>query len=493
MKVGIIGAGIGGIAAAIRMAIRGHEVTVYEKNDYPGGKMTEIFRHGFRFDTGPSLFTLPNLLNELFDLCGEKMESSLPHHSLEINCRYFYPDKTIFNFYHDKEKWTEEVRVKTNEKPDRILKRLRAAKELYEISAPVFIFSSFHRLSNFNTPPYKKLAFRLHKLDFFRTIHQANKHLFDDKKIIQLFDRYATYNGSNPYSTPATLNMIAHLENNIGAFFPAEGMAAIIKNLYRMASRLNVSFRFRTKVEHIEVENHRATGIVTSAGKENFDIVISAIDARYTAERLLAHHPFRKRLARLEPSSSALIFYWGMNRTFPQLDLHNILFSKEYRKEFQTLFKKKRISEDPTIYIFISSKQVVKDAPQGCENWFVMVNAPSRCDGQNWEMIIHETRENMIEKINRTLETDIRPNIVCEDVSTPLTIEQNTGSVNGALYGPSSNSMLSAFLRHPNFLNQIKNLYFVGGSVHPGGGIPLCLASAKIVEQEIVRDGTHQK
>ncbi len=484
MKTAVIGSGIGGLATAIRLATRGHEVTVFEKNSRPGGKLSEIYADGFRFDTGPSLFTLPTLVEELFSICGEEMKDEVSAERLDINCRYFFPDGLVFDFHHDKEKLEEEVVQKTKEKPEALFKRLSKSKEVYEISAPVFVFTAFHKLSNFNTPPYKEMAFRLHKLNFFRTMHGANNGDFKDKRLVQLFDRYATYNGSNPYRAPATLNMIAHLENNIGAYFPRKGMYAIINSLYKLAVKQGVLFHFNTRVHKLLSEGKTVKGIRTLDSKHYFDLLVSAIDVKQITRNLLAGHPHRKRLEKAEPSSSALIFYWGINKTFPQLQLHNILFSARYKDEFRKLFRERTIIDDPTVYIFISSKIVKEDAPKGKENWFVMVNAPSD-SGQDWEALVAETRRHIISKINRTLGIDIEKHIVTERIGSPVTIERDTGSVNGALYGTSSNSMFSAFLRHPNFLNKYKNLYFVGGSAHPGGGIPLCLASAKIVDEEI--------
>jgi len=483
MNIAVIGSGIGGLASAIRLAVKGHKITVFEKNDLPGGKLAELHLGDFRFDTGPSLFTLPQLVEELFILCNEDRQTYLPYQRLENNCKYFYPDGTIFNFFHDKEKLKKEITDKTAEKADNILHRLNESKKIYTASAPVFIFSSFHKLSNFKTEPYKNMLFRLHKLNFTKSMHNANRHDFSDQRMVQLFDRYATYNGSNPYRAPATLNMIAHLENNIGSFFPEKGMYAIAESLYKLALKQGVTFRFNTLVTEIILENKTAKGIKTEKGIHDFDLIVSDTDVKYLANNMLKH-PLRKRLNRAEPSSSALIFYWGINKTFPELDLHNILFSNDYQSEFKKIFHEHTLTVDPTVYLFISSKIVTSDAPAGCENWFVMINAPAN-NGQDWEKLVTDARKNIIKKINKILHTDIEKHIITEKNSSPLTIEKNTLSKDGALYGSSSNSMFSAFLRHPNYLRSIRNLYFVGGSVHPGGGIPLCMASAQIIDHEI--------
>jgi phytoene dehydrogenase-like protein len=181
-------------------------------------------------------------------------------------------------------------------------------------------------------------------------------------------------------------------------------------------------------------------------------------------------------------SSSALIFYWGIKQHFPELDLHNILFSEDYKTEFDHIFKKGSIYHDPTVYINITSVCKADDAPPGCMNWFTMINVPNN-QGQEWDKLIAVARENIISKVNRILKTDLEPLIKVEEILDPRTIESKTSSAQGALYGNSSNNKFAAFLRHANFSSDIKNLYFCGGSVHPGGGIPLSLLSAKIMTE----------
>ena len=186
-------------------------------------------------------------------------------------------------------------------------------------------------------------------------------------------------------------------------------------------------------------------------------------------------------------SSSALIFYWGIKQEFPELDLHNIFFSNDYAGEFKAIFEEKSLMDDPTVYVNITSKLSKADAPAGCENWFVMINVPCN-DGQDWDDLIAKARVHIISKLNRLLDCDIESLIEEEAILEPRTIESKTSSYKGALYGTSSNSRMAAFFRHPNFSRKIKDLYFCGGSVHPGGGIPLALSSAKIVGDLIAEE-----
>ena len=203
-----------------------------------------------------------------------------------------------------------------------------------------------------------------------------------------------------------------------------------------------------------------------------------------TYRHLLKDHKAPEKILQQPRSSSALIFYWGISKQFKQLDLHNIFFSEDYKTEFDYIFNKKDVHHDPTVYINISSKEQPTDAPNGSENWFTMVNVPSNI-GQDWDKIIAKTRQNIITKVSRLLGEDISKLIEFEDVLDPRLIESKTQSHQGALYGASSNNKYAAFLRHPNFKSSVANLYFCGGSVHPGGGIPLCLLSGKIVAELI--------
>jgi phytoene desaturase len=279
--------------------------------------------------------------------------------------------------------------------------------------------------------------------------------------------------------------MISHLEHNMGAYFPRKGIYSLAEELYNLAKRMGVRFEFNTRVERLICRRKRITGLHTGTGEVSSDLVVSDIDIYYLYKDLMSDMPFPERYFKPERSTSAMIFYWAVNRSFPELELHNLFFSEDYPEEFRKLFSHKTITTDPTTYVFISSKFVKEDAPEGCENWFVMINVPENV-GQDWDAEIAQARKNIIAKINRILNTDIGNYIKHEIVRDPRNIENETFSFRGSLYGNSSNNSMAAFSRHPNHRRAFPGLYFVGGSVHPGGGIPLCLASAKIVDKQIM-------
>lgn len=483
-KAIIIGAGIAGIAVAIRLAVKGYAAEVFEANGYPGGKLSEIEMKGYRFDAGPSLLTMPQYIDELFTLAGKNPADYFRYQKLDAVCNYFYEDGTRIKAYADTQEFAGEINRATGEPSANILKYLANSADIYNITNHVFLERSLHRLQTFARWDTLRSIFRLPKIDAMRTMHRANEAYFKDNRVVQFFDRYATYNGSNPYQAPATLNVIPHLEHHFGAYFPEGGMYSITQLLVKLAEELGVNFRYNARADEIVIINKIAKGIRVRGENIIGDMVVSNMDIWPTYKNLLQKHPdlHPERILGQERSSSALIFYWGIKKAFPQLDLHNIFFSADYRAEFNHIWQEQDIYHDPTVYINISSKLSQVDAPEGCENWFVMINVPAN-KGQDWNRLIADARQNIQRKLSKILGEDISQLIACETILDPRSIESKTSSYKGSIYGTSSNSRFAAFLRHANKSSKVGGLYFCGGSVHPGGGIPLCLLSAKIVSE----------
>jgi len=483
LKIGIIGAGVAGLASAVRMASRGHEVEVWEANAYPGGKLSEFQLGEYRFDAGPSLFTMPSYVETLFDIAGEKCEDHFAYHRLEVVCNYFWEDGTQLSAYADPEIFSEELHKKLGVPKGVFEKILKDSQRKYDIAGEIFLEKSLHKFSTWMQPKILKAMLLIPTLDLFTSMHMVNKRFYKNPKLVQLLNRYATYNGSNPYKAPGLLTVIPHFEYNIGAFIPKGGMNKITQAMFTLAQRKGVQFHFDKQVEEILVKNGHAEGIKVEGQSLEYDKVISNMDVYSTYKKLLPQAKHPERTLQQERSTSAVIFYWGIKKEFSELDVHNIIFSKDYKHEFE-IMSDGNITDDPTVYINITKKYVPTDAPTGCENWFVMVNAPFNRD-QDWDQLIARTRKNIIEKVNRILKINLENLIVQESLLDPRTIESRTSSHLGALYGSSSNNKMAAFMRHANFSSRIKDLYFCGGSVHPGGGIPLCLLSAKIVDEII--------
>lgn len=476
-KALIIGAGIGGLATALRLKHKGYEVTVLEKNSYAGGKLHAIEQEGFRFDLGPSLFTLPHLVDELHRLFP-KEKIAFEYKKKQTSCHYFWEDQTCFKASSDKNQFIKTASEVFDEPQKKIAKYLKASAKKYELTKGVFLEKSLHDWKtylNFNT---LKAFLQTPLLGINETLDETNQK-FSNPKLVQLFNRYATYNGSSPYQTPGIMSMIPHLELGIGTFYPEGGMHRISQSLFELAKTVGITFKFNENVVKINHENGIAKGVTTDSETYKADLVVSNMDIYPTYKKLLSDFRQPEKILEQERSSSALIFYWGIERLSPELDLHNILFSDTYQEEFECIFDKKTLHNDPTVYINITSKETQADAPKNCENWFVMINAPGDY-GQDWDNLIKEAKQNIIKKIKNCLGVDLTPLIKTEYILNPKGIESNTSSYRGALYGAASNNKFAAFLRHRNKNKGLKNLYHVGGSVHPGGGIPLCLLSAKI-------------
>ena len=493
-EVAIIGAGIAGLATAIRLAQSGHRVDVFESASHPGGKLSQIAQNGYRFDAGPSLFTLPHLVDELFALCNKTPKDHFEYDTLDTICHYFYEDGKQFAAYKSWDKFSDSLSSIASEKDINALKaQLQKAKFRYNTTAPIFIEQSLHRIKNYLNLATLKGIINARKLNLIESMDQENRKHLSNPYLVQYMNRFATYNGSDPYRAPALLNMIPHLEQNLGSYFPKGGMFSIPQALYQLACSMGVQFHFQHSVLEIITEGKKATAlsIRNNISGETFihhsELIVCNADVYNTYKYLLPKHKSPKKVLAQERSTSALVFYWGVKGSFPELHLHNILFSADYKTEFKQLFQSTEPDKDPTIYINISSKCEASDAPTGCENWFVMINVPSN-SGQNWEEITAKAKVNILQKLKRILKKDIAELIEFEAVLDPISIEQRTSSFGGSLYGTSSNNRFAAFLRHKNFSSSIKGLYFCGGSVHPGGGIPLCLNSAKIVAQLVRED-----
>lgn len=481
----VIGSGVGGLATAIRLANSGFKVKVFEKNSFIGGKVHSRIFDGFRFDMGPSVFTEPHLIVDLVQLADNPVPFSFE--SLPESGRYFYEDGTRIIVPSGTDGTLKVLVNDLKEDPEKTKKYLKRIARNYRALYPVFIETSLHRWRHLLTSSMWKAIGNIPKYGLLTTMNGFSKRYFKQEKTVQLLNRFATYNGSDPYQTPGLLSIIGHLELNVGSFFPKGGMVSITRKLEEVARSLGVEFVVDAEVQSVETENGRVKGVLVHGVFEPAEIVVSNVDVHHTYERLLPHVQRPKKILGQEMSSSAIVFYWGIGREFPELGVHNVFFSSDYRAEFESIFKRKAMFNDPTVYIHISSKVEPTDAPAGGENWFVMVNAPVD-SGQDWDSLVHELRQNVVCKLSKNLNVDIEPFIRTEFINDPIKLQQTYNGKGGSIYGNSSNSSMAAFYRHPNFAPTLKGLYFAGVTVHPGGGIPLALNGAKIVERLVKED-----
>ncbi len=487
-RIAVIGAGLGGLSAALHLSHGGHTVHVFEKGASAGGKAQELTIDGFRFDTGPSLFTMPQVFERVFAAVDERLSEQLNLVPLEPICTYFYPDGTVFGSSSDRELFGQRVGSNTRDSSEALFAYLDYAGRIHDTAAHLFLWNSLHEAGTYLRGETLKSILQTYRIDPFRTMDAANASFFSDPKMVQLFDRYATYNGSDPYQVPATLNIIPYVEHHFGGFAVDGGIYRVVRVFERLARERGTVFHYETPVTGILHDGGMVTGVATAEGSEPFDVVISNADVLLTYQELLndPDAPMAQRYRKLAPSSSGIAFYWGMDRSFPKLTVNNILFSPDYPTEFRQIFGEERVPEDPTVYINITSKVTSADAPSSGENWFVLVNTPYD-GGQDWDREVAVVRKRIIHTIEERLGAPVSPHISREDVLTPRDIACKTNTHRGSLYGIASNTRFAAFLRHPNRSRRYRGLYFVGGSAHPGGGMPLVVLSGAITAELVER------
>ncbi len=487
-RVAVVGGGLGALSGAIRLARLGFSVQLFEKNPKIGGKVNEAVLDGYRFDTGASLLTMPFVIDELFDFAGFKRADYLDFVSIDPICRYFFSDGSVMDASADKAKMKAAIQELSPDDVEAYERFLKYAERIHTLTSEIFMFTPIHEFKKLMKPRHFQTLFKLHQIDPFRTVHQSVSRFFSDPRLIQLFDRYATYNGSDPFQAPATLNIIPYVEYGLGGYYVKGGIYRLVEALMKVACELGVQVHTSAKVEKICHERKRVSGVRVNGKKVEADYVLCGADAVVAYNELIdGHQKRRERLDQLEPSISAMVFLWGIRAKHPKLAHHNIIFSSDYDAEFKQIFKHRQVPDEPTIYIAITSKADAAHAPAAGENWFVLLNMPYITPGQIWEKEKDRMRSVVLEKLKR-LGFDIADQIEVEQVYTPEDFSELYASNQGSIYGISSNSKITAFRRIPNRSRTFHGLYFAGGSVHPGGGIPLVILSGKMAATLIAED-----
>jgi phytoene desaturase len=484
----IVGGGLGGLAAAIRLAAAGRSVTLLEKNERVGGKLNIVAEGGYTFDTGPSLLTMPWVIDELFAAAGRSREDYLQFVQIEPTCRYFWQDGTRFDAYQRMPQLVQEVERIAPDDVRGLFRFLAYSSQIYDAVADTFLLRPFTGLRELITP---QLVGHSLRIDALRSVDGAVRSFFRSPYLRQVFNRYATYNGSSPYISPATFNVIAYIEFAEGGWYVQGGMYELGRALARLACELGVAIHTNSEVSEVLVRQGRACGVRLLSGEElRAEQVLVNADPRYAYQHLVpGQQAMAKRLAALEPSCSGYVLLLGVDREYEQLAHHNIFFSEDYRREFDTIFRRRMPYADPTVYVAASSRTDPQHAPPGHMNFFVLVNAPALSSAVNWQKEAAPYRETVLRKLERMGLSDLRRHIVYEQCWTPAEIAARYNAADGAIYGLSSNNPFVAFLRPPLKAHGLQGLYFVGGGTHPGGGIPLVLLSGRAVAEQMLGGG----
>ena len=488
-KAIIIGAGIGGLAAASLLASKGYDVSVFERNATPGGKMNQIQSDGYRFDTGPSLLTMPFILKKLFEECGENLSEYLTLEELSPLCRYFYSDGTVFDNYSDPTKSTKEIKRFAPEDAEAYQNFLKYSQKLYNRTAEAFLFNPLYSLSDLKDVNFTNFL----RIDAFQKVSAKVNSYFSSSYLRKFFKRFTTYNGSSPFKAPATLNVIPHVELNQGGYYVKGGLYRIAESLHQLAEKKGAIFTFNTEIKGIQHTGDIITSVKTSHGSvHKTNLVFSNADASETLLHLLSRDSLstrkRSKQKAIEPSCSGFVILLGCKKQWPQLKHHNIFFSDDYEREFKDIFDRQKLPGNPTMYIANTSFSDIDHAPDGHSNLFILVNAPYLTETQDWEMLSKTYSDFLIQNLEKKSLNELSQSIEYQKVISPKDFYNKYRSNRGSIYGTSSNSRMSAFLRPRNKEKAFKNLYMVGGSTHPGGGIPLVIQSAMNALEILNRD-----
>ena len=486
----IVGGGLGGLAAAIRLAGRGHRVRILEKNERVGGKLNLVEANGYTFDTGPSLFTMPWVVRELFQSVGRDADAALGIVPVDPVCRYRWPDGTQFDHRAMLAELIGEITALEPRDVGGLLRFLAWSERIYRATAEPFLLAPFSGWRDFVTPRFLRDA---PALDPLHTLDQAVRRFFRSPYLRQVFNRYATYNGSSPYRAPATFAIIPYIEFAEGGWYLRGGMYSLARALEALARDLGVEIELGSEVMEVVIAGGRATGVRLADGRVvGADRVVVNADALHALRHLVAPEARRRftdrRLDRYEPSSSGFVALLGVDRDYPQLAHHNIFFSHDYPAEFRAIFDRQVPAPDPTIYVAATARSDPAHAPPGHLNLFVLVNAPAITARFDWQREASAYRDLIVRSLERQGLTDLGQHIRFEQLITPADFATRYHGWRGALYGPSSNSQWAAFLRPPLRSPDVGHLYFVGGAAHPGGGIPLVLLGGRAVATLIERD-----
>ena len=492
-KISVVGAGIGGMSAAARLAKQGHQVTVFENSDQSGGKCRTEWFGDYAFDTGPSLLTLPAVFRDLFLKTGKRIEHVLDISPVDPAFNYNFADGSKVTFPNlSNPKTYQEIEksfgISASQSWRQIIER---SEKMWEASRDSFIESEL--TSIWPLLLRKNLINQINQISPFTSLRSLSEKLNLDPHLKMIIDRYATYTGSDPRSAPAVLLTIAFVESTFGAWHIKGGIGQLSVALEQRCRDLGVDFQFKSLVTKILVERNKVEGVVLSDGKIiKSDLVVSNSDAEYTFNSLIGNEVSsargeRRKLKSATKSLAGFSLLLGLdNKKSKPVDIkhHNVYFPENYDLEFDQIFTQKVPVTDPTIYLCApKDSSMVKGADK--EAWFVLVNAPRHEPelGWDWKDGGQEYAQKIISKMD-DLGLNVTNRLDFMEYRTPADLENYAMAPGGSIYGTSSNSPVSAFLRARN-RSKVKGLFCVGGSAHPGGGLPLVGISAEIVAKAI--------
>jgi phytoene desaturase len=484
----IVGAGIGGIATAGRLARNGFDVTVLEKNDRPGGRTDQLIRDGHRFDTGPSLFLMPEVFEETYSALGENMSDQLDLRRIDPTYRIRFGDDTELALTSDLNVMQGQLEAIEPGSFGGFIRYMAEGNQHYKASLEHFVGRNFNSLLDYFSPRNLPLLFKLKAL----VKHYDNiGNYFRDPRLKAAFTFQNMYLGLSPYDAPATFSLLQYTELADGVWFPMGGMYRVIVSLVEIAEKQGVKFVYNAPVQKIDVHGDRATGVELADGRKlSADIIVANADLPYVYRMLLPDQEPVKKLENKKYTCSTIMFYWGVDKVFPDLGPHNVFLADDYRASFDRIFGDYTLPDDPSFYIHAPARTDPDAAPKGEDTLMVLVpvghlNART---SQDWEAMQERARTTVLSRLARLGMADLKEHIKFEVSYTPRDWKEMYNLEKGSAFGLSHNFMQVGYLRPQNRHKNYRNLYFAGASTHPGTGLPIVLLSARLTTERILED-----
>ena len=493
--VGVVGGGLGGLAAACTLAARGHKVILFEKNDWLGGKAAELEGDGFRFDMGPTILTVPAVLRRIFAEAGRDLDAAMDLRRLDPQWRCFFDDGSVLDLTENTEAMAANLDAYSPGNTAGYRDFLKMSEGLHEVSERFFFWRSVEDIrdtmdlkKNMDLATLKDVL----SLKMGSSVARQIRKKVPDARVAQMLDHFVQYVGSSPYNSPAVLCSIGHMQTDGGIWYPMGGTRAVPVALAKLADELGVETRLSTGIRRIIADRGVVSGVETEAGETiQLSALVSNMDAVRTYKELVGGKPaesFGKRWKR-EPACSGVVLYLGLDRAYEHLAHHDFVFSRDPEEEFDWIYRKGEPAPDPTCYIAAPSRTEPGVAPPGGEALYVLVHTPYLRPHHDWTKMLPGYRKVILDKLARCAGMpDLESRIVFERHLTPADIHERYRVLNGAIYGLASHGKFFGAFKPGNRSRDLAGLYLAGGAAHPGPGMPMVLMSGWIAADSLDKD-----
>ncbi len=490
-SVSIIGAGLGGLSAAISLRAKGYEVQIFEKNERIGGKLNIMEMDGFTFDLGPSIFTLPQFFEALFKRAGKKMDNYVQLDPVIPHWRNLFENHDSIDLYEESDLMRKELDKLAGDKEkhwQELQSFLEYGRKQYDIVNSGYFSEGLDNLWEFIS--HYKFKLLGGEIDYRNSMAESIEERFTDPKMRQIFEYFIKYVGSSALDAPGYMNLMPMIQFDYGLWYVRGGMYQLAEGLGKLIDEMGITVHLNADVSAIEKRGKQVTGIKLADGTVHAsDIIISNMEVIPCYEKLLNEPPkFTKKLEKFAPACSGIVLHLGTNKVFPQLAHHNFFYSEDQHKHFDTVFKKNQLPDDPTIYVVAPTRTDPTKAPEGCDNIKILPHIPPLEEGSG---ITHDDyvalKDRCIDKMERCGLTGLRESIITEDLLTPVDIERMYRSNKGSIYGVVTDWKMNYGFKAPKTSSKYKNLYFTGGSTNPGGGMPMVILSGQNCADRVMK------